>query len=430
MNHLRPIGAGVGILLAAALIVGCGGGSHGSGPLAGVGSTSGSTSGTVPVQSSQTAAVTVTVRIPPASQTAAARRNPAYVSPATSYITVSASPIEASGQGTCSGNTCTATIQAPISTTSMTVTLYSQGGNVLSMATQNVVIHESAVNNISFVFDGVASSFHVFSSLSQGVIGVNQTGTVTVVPYDAAGDEIMSPGNIIDSNGNVLVSADGTTQTITLSETGRDAAFLTLGALTWSAGTYQLGATETYNDGGAGSSGSIAISASSSASDVVTFIPYQLAVNPMSIQVIANPADGTPTLYQVLASPPANQTNTTVELPTVPTPPAMAPVPIYLTLVSNFNNTGDPLALTSDSCTNFTPSNNPGLGLNAAFPSPAPTMPSSLAYPFTLNISAPAPTGLNLSCSFTITDPVSNVSAQTTFGFDDTSLMISGKKRK
>jgi hypothetical protein len=390
MKHLKPIAAGVGVLLAAALVAGCGGGGHGSGTLAGVGSNSGSTGGGTTAQSSSTAAITITVKIPPSSQTASYRRNPAYISPATYSIEAYAEPSNISNSAQCSGSTCTLTLSAPLTTTSIKVQLFDSSYDLLSMATDPVTITQGAANAFTFVFNGIVSVFHVFSTLAQGVIGISQSGTLTVVPYDAAGDEIMAPGPgaLIDSNGNVLVSADGSTQTMSLTKSG------------------------------------MTITAGSTASSDFNVVPYVLPVNPPAISVIANPAN--PTAYQVLVGALASTTTTNIELPTVPTP---SPVTVGLSIVSNFNDANAPLALTNDTCTNYTPGNS-GLGLDAAFPSPAPTMPSSLSYPFTLNISAPAPNGSNSSCGFTVTDTTNNVSATGTFYFDNTTLFINGKSRK
>jgi hypothetical protein len=428
MKHLKPIAAGVGVLLAAALVAGCGGGGHGSGTLAGVGSNSGSTGGGTTAQSSSTAAITITVKIPPSSQTASYRRNPAYISPATYSIEAYAEPSNISNSAQCSGSTCTLTLSAPLTTTSIKVQLFDSSYDLLSMATDPVTITQGAANAFTFVFNGIVSVFHVFSTLAQGVIGISQSGTLTVVPYDAAGDEIMAPGPgaLIDSNGNVLVSADGTTQTMSLTKSGNDTSYLTIGALTWNTNTYQLSATETYNDGGAGTQGGMTITAGSSASSDFTLVPYVLPVNPPAISVIANPSN--PTAYQVSVGTLGSATNTNIELPTVPTP---SPVSVGLSIVSNFNDASAELALTNDTCTNYTPSNTFGLGLDAAFPSPAPTMPSSLSYPFTLNIAAPNPTGYsNMSCSFTITDTTNNLSANGTFYFTGPTLNINGKNRK
>jgi hypothetical protein len=437
MKHLKPIAAGVGVLLAAAIIAGCGGGS-GSGTLAGVNPATGSSGNTTTTQSSATQAVTITVTIPPAAQTASYRRNPAYVSPATTSISATAYPNNVSATGPCSGSTCTLTIAAPLTTTSILIQLFGSNSQLLSMATAPVTIHAGQANTIiNLVFNGIVSTFHVFATLNaQQYPGTPNSGTVTVVPYDAAGDEIMAPGpgSLIDSGGTLLVSSTGSPQTLSLNATNltngaNDTPYLTLGPLTWNVNNYNLSATATYNDGGAGTDDTVSISATSSASSAFTVVPFTFNVAPMAISVIANSAQAQ-TGYQVQVGALADPTTpTTIELPVVPTPPAVSPVTVYLSVVSNYNNVGHPLALTNDTCTTYTPSNS-GLGLDAAFPSPAPTMGPTLAYPFTLNISAPAPTGSNMSCTFTITDTTSSLSAAATFKFDDTQVNITGKSRK
>jgi hypothetical protein len=434
MKHLKPTGAGIGILLAAALVAGCGGGGHSASPLAGVTSNTGTGGSGTTTQSGASAPITVTVNIPPASQTASARRNPAYVSPATSYIQAYALPSNTSNSATCSGSTCTLTLQAPLTTTSIKVQLFGSNNSLLSMATEPVTIVQGAANAFTFVFDGIVNTFHVFSTLAQGVVRMPQTGIITVVPYDAAGDEIMAPGpgNLIDPNGNILVSANGATQTMSLSTSGTDAQYLTFSPLTWNVNNYNLSANATYNDGGAGTGGtSITISATSSVSGAFSVSPFYLPVNVPSISIIANPAN--PTAYQVTVGVPANPiTNTTIEFPTVPTP---SPVTVGLSVVSNFEDVGATLSLNNDTCTTLTPSNQNaypnGLKLDAAFPTPMPaTMPAGNNYPFSINMAAPAPNGSNSSCTFTITESSMNLEATATFGFDNTTLVINGKKRK
>ena len=104
--------------------------------------------------------------------------------------------------------------------------------------------------------------------------------------------------------------------------------------------------------------------------------PLQLVVNPKSIQIVANPADP-PNGYQLTVGSPAMNTTTAIETGTYPTP---APIPVYLSIVSNFNNAGVHLALSNDSCSNLSYSDP---GLTTAFPGPGATMPPSLSYNFT-----------------------------------------------
>ena len=89
MSNIRAIGAGLGIVLTAALIAGCGGGG-GSQPASTV--VSSGTTPVTPALTAQSAPLTVTVTIPSAKTASSERRSPTYVSPATTQIVAYALP--------------------------------------------------------------------------------------------------------------------------------------------------------------------------------------------------------------------------------------------------------------------------------------------------------------------------------------------------
>ena len=429
MKKTRSIVAGLSIVAAAALIAGCGGGSSSTISLNSAGNTVGTTP-VGPLNNIQTAALTVNVQIPPVAQRASVRRNPAYVSPSTASLSITANgPSTVTGNGTCTSTMCTATVNAPINATSITVVLRDASSQVVAQATKPVTITAGIANTITMIFDGVASNVRPSATVPYVVSGVPSSFTVILAAYDDAGNQIISPGNIIDSAGTVLVSPAGSTQTLSLAVGGADGQYLTLSALTWNAQTYQVTATATYNDGGNRSSATIPITPSSSTGTPnVTFAALNLAEQSKSISIIADPMQ-TPNGYAVgnpTSLPSAPPLTTQIEVPTYPTP---NPLALHLALVSNFDNTGATLQLTNDTCSTFS-FNDPGL--NAAFPSPGPVMPGGMSDPFTVNIAGPSPMAgnTNISCTFQINDTTNGVSAIANIGLNSTTLFVQGQKRK
>ena len=155
------------------------------------------------------------------------------------------------------------TIAAPLTTTSIEVLLYGSGNQLLSEATEPVTITAGVANTPPpLIFNGVVSSFQTATSITQAVIGAGaQPFTVTLTPLDAAGNHITGPGGLFDASGDTLVAATGSPQTFTLSQSGTDSQYLTLSGLTFNPTLYVLTANGTYSDGGAGTSGTITITA-------------------------------------------------------------------------------------------------------------------------------------------------------------------------
>jgi hypothetical protein len=252
---------------------------------------------------------------------------------------------------------------------------------------------------------------------------------VTVTANDASGYQITSAGGLVDASGHVLVSADGSTQTVSLASS---TSHVTVSALTWNAGTYTLSGTVMYDGSTTGSS--VTLTPTSSVGDTYAYDDATVPENPKSLQFVATTGQTIPMVdnlpaYKVqamdyLATPPQG----TVEF-AVPPPPG-SPVTVYLTVAGNFNDAGAPLQLTVDSC-----SNNPDGGiagsLISAFPSPAPgpvaTMGPGGSYAFTFNASSLPGGG---PCTFNITDQTNNLTSTLYLGFDTTTLYVQGKGRR
>jgi hypothetical protein len=418
-----------------ALIAGCSSGGSGSTapqmPTAAATALSTGSSGSL--SSAQTAAVNVSIPITQKSATASSRRNPAFVSPGADYVAFTAQPGSVYvGEVQCTQSVCTGTLQVPVATTSITAKITNSGSVLLAIATQAVTINAGQANTVNFVFNGVVTHFQVSLPASQQfVIAAPTSVPATVTAYDASGDQITTAGNLIDANQNVLVSADGSTQTMSLTSS---TSHVSISNLAWSSSAYTLTGTATY-DGVDPGTGTVTLTPVTTVGDSFFTSAASVAVSPKELLVVATSGYSIPLLdgfpaYQVFAPTSAQPTHTTVEFGTPPTP---SPVLVSLTVTANFNNAGVPLALSADSCSNH-PTGGTYNDLHAAFPSPVPssppvaqaTMPASGSYPFTLNVSAALGAG---PCGFNITDTTNNLTANTSLDFDTTTLNVQGKAR-
>jgi hypothetical protein len=333
------------------------------------------------------------------------------------------------GDVQCTSTACTGTLQVPLATTSITAHITSAGGYLLATATQPVTIHAGQANTVNFVFNGVVANFVVAlptpAAGPQFAIGVPTSYPVTMTAYDATGNQITTAGGLADGSGSILVSADGTTQTVSLTPSTSG---VTVSPLTWSAGPNTLSGTVSYDGSNGGSS--VVLTPTSSLGNSYPYDNVTIPEHAKGLLFVATAgdpipmADNTPA-YNVAPMDFLNSTpQGTVEF-AIPPPPG-TPVTVYLTVAANFNDAGAPLQLTNDSC-----SNNPNGGiagsLGTSFPSPTPaTMGPGGSYAFTFNASSLPGGG---PCTFNITDQTNNVTSTLYLGFDTTTLNVQGKDR-
>lgn len=209
-------------LLATLAVAACGGGGGGShtGSTTGVVPNSNGASGTSTSSSGKVRA-TITVRIPQPPTGSSKSRAPQYVSSATTQLIVQSPPGTQVGYGTCSFpcSSISATAELPIGANTIAVLLEDQYGNVLSSA-QNIAetVVAGTANTFNLTFDAQVYTW-VFGeiTLSPFTYPIAGTAAITLIPVDQEGDDIVGPGNLLDQSGNVLVSQDGSTQTMVLS---------------------------------------------------------------------------------------------------------------------------------------------------------------------------------------------------------------------
>ena len=175
--------------------------------------------------SNGTGTATFTIRIPSATLTSSAKRHPAYVSAGTESVafTVSSSGGSPSttvvavtpGSPGCSGMgstlTCTESANVPAGP-SETITIATYGnstgtGTPLSVNSVTQAITAGQANPISVTLNGVLNSVALNLSASAFAIGTSSSIGVTVVPYDAAGDQIIGPGTLVDASGNAVTAS-------------------------------------------------------------------------------------------------------------------------------------------------------------------------------------------------------------------------------
>lgn len=218
-------------VLAAATIVGCGGGS-GTANVAPAGLPGSGSQGVA-----ATGSATFTLTIPARSSASTAGRAPAFVSPNAASIGVaiatgaaSPGPATIANLSASSPNcaaaaggalTCTITVSAPAGSDTFVVTLYSGQngtGSVLSSATVTGTVTAAAANSIPITLNGTVASIAVSVTNGNNLIpgGYATTLPVVVTAKDAAGATIVGPGTY--TNPIKLANAD-TSGVSTLSTT-------------------------------------------------------------------------------------------------------------------------------------------------------------------------------------------------------------------
>jgi hypothetical protein len=415
-------------ILCGAIVAGCSGGSN-STPSAvtqslGSGSSSnGSGGGSSSNSSSKTAQVTIKV-IVPSKTTSSAKRAPKYVSPNTTTVNVLANGAQV-GSIPCAAGICSGSAQVPVSTTSLTIQLTDGSGNILSQATQAVVINAGATNSFTFTFDGIAATLAVSSSTLQLVAtGVATTVPITVTPIDLSGSPIVAPGDVIDAAGNVIISADGSTQTVTLTSSS---SHLSLAApLQWITGSYALSGMLNYDGGDPNPNGvpdTITLTPSTTA-DASTFLGA-LALNVVPPAMFVGPYPlTTPNGYTVsvpvaVATDGQTNGNTSIEVPQA----NGQSTNLDLYLYTNFTpSVGSDITLNYDGC-----SGNEGVpSVGQDFPSPGPV--PYTATRFQVSVSATSAT----QCTFqlSLSGQSQPMNANATIYFNQPSLIIQGVKRK
>ena len=140
----------------------------------------------------------------PATGTAAAKRNPAFISAGTRSIQVTAANATASASAeldvtatTCPQKVCTLTVPAPVGADTFTIVTYDAvggatgGGHVLSSASQPATVVAYQANAFNFTLGGLTAALKV--TLANGFLptGVAGTTTATVTVLDASGNQIV-----------------------------------------------------------------------------------------------------------------------------------------------------------------------------------------------------------------------------------------------
>jgi hypothetical protein len=165
------------------------------------------------------ASLTITVPRAP-SAAAAARRRPAYVSPATGSIGIVVSggarytsALSASTPGCVPGSAglvCTVEFPAPLGTDTVFVSTYAgadASGAPLSVAPVTVTVVAGQVNTASVTLSGVVASLELAGAALILNAGTASSAPITLEALDAAGQVIVGPGGYVDANGNPVTIA-------------------------------------------------------------------------------------------------------------------------------------------------------------------------------------------------------------------------------
>lgn len=421
---MRSATAAASVLIAAALLTACGGGGQQATVPGTTTAPTGSSSGAKAAKG-PTAQVTVSVKIPSrtsASVTSAAgraelaqgRRSPKYVSPGTASMTVTTSPSGTNSSVACtSGATCTLSLAAVATDTSITVQLFDQFNNPLSQQTAAIALTAGVPSNVNLTLDGITVEPEFYNSgVAQLVVNYPVTFTGTTQFTDAEDDSIGTVGNVIDSSGNVILG--GTGAPINVNYTSNDPT-VSLAAPAFSAGPpYELTQTITY-------------SGAQPATSPVVLQMFQVGgngvfSNPMNLPVVSPLTLTTgDTTYQFIApaAPPPGSPNYSLEFVD------LTPLSTNLQVTANY---GPPLSalpttltVTGDTCT----SGGFITGLSAG-----PF--TGVAAPVSFTISATSPTGTG-GCTITLQDnagaPGPNTLSMNLY-VDNAQVIIQGKKRK
>ena len=234
--RLQSLGFAVGAAFALAALSACGGGGGGSAAPSGALPNATSTPGSVAPQGNATASITLSLKQYSPVNTSAVKRRIAYVSPATSQISltvVSVNGTAVSGTPTtfpvspnspgCSGTngvvTCTLNANIPIGNDVLTASTLDANGNSLGTSTITASVQQNLANSIALSVGGTIASLQMYLSQSQFSSGTPGTANVIVVPLDQSGAEIVNPGNYNPAiamtlsssvSGHVSLITDGT----------------------------------------------------------------------------------------------------------------------------------------------------------------------------------------------------------------------------
>ncbi|TAM73561.1 hypothetical protein EPN44_13555 [bacterium] len=147
------------------------------------------------------ARVSVTILVPRDIQHT---RHPAYVSPATSALSISVngatpivvqlSPSSPDCTTTIQGLTCTVTVDAPVGQDSFAVTALDSSGNALSRATVPAAIVAGKANVLPLTLDGIVTQIVVILANPHPPVGTATTVPVLVSAQDAGKNTIIGPG--------------------------------------------------------------------------------------------------------------------------------------------------------------------------------------------------------------------------------------------
>jgi hypothetical protein len=319
---------GLGLLAVIATLTACAGGGGASAPRttpvvpapsAGPSNAGGTGPGTT---SAATGTASFTIRIPAKSSTAASnRRSPAYVSPATGSVTFTVAaqttvvPLTL-GSASCplSGGfyTCTAQSDVPAgSNETITVATYASAngtGTPLSTNTVTKTIVAGTNTSVGVILNGVVNKLSVQYSATSVTVGTGASITATLVAYDAAQDQIVGPGVLVDSAGNPI--------TASLAASGPDAANFTVGPES-GAGSTAISWSITYNGSGPAGSAIFTASATTTTPTTYTFT----AGSPETITVGGGPSPSPSPSASPSASPSPSPSpsHTPVASPSAPT---------------------------------------------------------------------------------------------------------------
>jgi streptogramin lyase len=216
-NGLRIAAAG----LTAALLSACGGHS-GSGSLP-----------STPNGKSGTATVKFHIVVPAKANTASSVRRPNYISVSTKTATVAVAPAAGGTTATATlacAATCDGSVSAPLGSDTFTVSLLSDGTEIspttpvpqlLSTGSKTQTIAAGAANKVNLTFNPVVAA--VTFTPATFALGTAGDGAITVLAYDAAGNEIIGSdiGTFVDASGTALaisatIAPSGTAGAVTL----------------------------------------------------------------------------------------------------------------------------------------------------------------------------------------------------------------------
>jgi hypothetical protein len=243
--RLRSLAFCIGLAANAIALNACGGGGGGSAPAGGAlpSNGGGSGTGTVP-QGSATATFAVNLQQYTPVNTAAKRRQIAFISPATAQISlriVSVNGVAATGSPmtfgvspnspNCAGSngivSCNLAATIPIGNDVLTAGTLDVNGRSLGSSTITANVQQNATNVIALAVGGEIANLQIYLSQNHFVPGTPLNSNVIVVPLDQSGAEIVNPGNynpaiIVTSSssagGHISLITDGTNtgQTSTL----------------------------------------------------------------------------------------------------------------------------------------------------------------------------------------------------------------------